>query len=310
MSVLFVILGVILLYIGGEFLVRSAIRLAARIGVSSLVIGLTVVAFGTSAPELAATLVSAFQGVPDIAIGNVVGSNIANVGLILGLTAMVYPLQATRRFLRREIPVVVIVGGLLVPVMLGGMLGRIEGLVLLVLLGGYLWYLFQSDEKPILDEIEQEVQDADQAPVWRLALGAVLGVALLVAGANFLVEGAVTIATALGVPDRVIGLSLVAFGTSLPELASSLVAAVRREADLILGNIIGSNIFNVLAVLGATAVIHPIPVDLGATWPDIVVMLAFSFALLPLMTLGYKLGRKRGGLLFFAYVVYIVVLFG
>lgn len=300
----------VLLYVGGEFLVRSAIRLAARIGVSSLVIGLTVVAFGTSAPELAATLVSAFQGVPDIAVGNVVGSNTANVGLILGLTAMVYPLQATRQFLRREIPVAVIVGFLLFPVMAGGQLGQIEGIALLVLLGVYLWYLFQSDEKPMLDEIEQETQDTTAAPVWRLFVGVGIGVLLLVVGARFLVEGAVTIATALGVPDRVIGLSLVAFGTSLPELASSLVAALRREADLILGNIIGSNVFNVLAVLGVTAVIHPIPVDLGATWPDIVVMLGFSFALLPLMVLGYRLGRKRGGLLLFAYVAYIVILFG
>ena len=308
MSVLFVILGVVFLYVGGEFLVRNAVRLAARIGVSSLVIGLTVVAFGTSAPELAATLVSAFEGVPDIAIGNVIGSNVANVGLILGLTALVYPLQATLRFIRREIPAAVAVGALLIPVMAGGVLARTEGLLLLLLLGGYLWYLFRSDEKQLVEEIEQEAEE--EAAMWRLFLGVGIGVALLVVGARLLVEGAVTIATALGVPERVIGLTLVAFGTSLPELASSLVAAVRREADLILGNIIGSNIFNVLAVLGATATIHPIPVDLAATWTDIAIMLAFSLVLLPMMTFGYKLGRRRGATLLVAYLAYIVVLFG
>ena len=310
MSVLFVILGAALLYLGGEFLVRSAVRLAARIGVSSLVIGLTVVAFGTSAPELAATLVSAFEGVPDIAIGNVVGSNIANVGLILGLTAMVYPLQASLQFIRREIPAAVAVGFLLLPIMAGGFIGRVEGAILLILLGVYLWYLFQHDEKPMLDEIEEEVREDATGSVWLLVGGVAIGVLLLVAGARLLVDGAVDIATALGVPERVIGLTLVAFGTSLPELASSLVAAVRREADLILGNIIGSNIFNVLAVLGATAAIRPVPVDLGATWIDIAIMLGFSLALLPMMTFGYKLGRKRGGTLLFAYVLYILTLFG
>ena len=304
------VLGAALLYVGGEFLVRGAVRLAARIGVSSLVIGLTVVAFGTSAPELAATLVSAFQGVPAIAIGNVVGSNIANVGLILGLTAMVYPLEASLRFIRREIPAAVVVGLLLLPIMAGGSIGRAEGAILLVLLGVYLWYLFQHDEKPMLDEIEDDVREDHERPLWLLAGGVAVGVLLLIAGARLLVEGAVDIATALGVPERVIGLTLVAFGTSLPELASSLVAAVRREGDLILGNIIGSNIFNVLAVLGATAAIQAVPVDLGATWMDIAIMLGFSLALLPMMTFGYKLGRKRGATLLVAYVLYILTLFG
>ena len=310
MSVFFVLLGIVLLYLGGEFLVRNAVSLAARLGVSSLVIGLTVVAFGTSAPELAATLVSAFQGVPDIAIGNVVGSNIANVGLILGLTAAIYPLQASLQFIRREIPVTVAIGALLFPVMAGGLLGRIEGMILLALLGGYLWYLFRSDDPPLLEELEPEVEPGALPPLWRSLLGVAVGVALLVFGARALVEGAVTIATSLGVPERVIGLTLVAFGTSLPELASSLVAALRREADLILGNIIGSNIFNVLAVLGATALIRPIPVDLAATWVDIAIMLAFSLVLLPMMTFGYRLGRKRGTTLVIAYAAYVVVLFG
>ena len=310
MSVLFVILGIVLLYLGGEFLVRNAVSLAARLGVSSLVIGLTVVAFGTSAPELAATLVSAFQDVPDIAIGNVVGSNIANVGLILGLTAAIYPLQASLQFIRREIPATVVIGALLFPIMAGGVLGRIEGMILLILLGGYLWYLFRSDDAPLLEELEHEVDAETSPPLWRSLIGVAVGVALLVFGARALVEGAVTIATSLGVPERVIGLTLVAFGTSLPELASSLVAALRREADLILGNIIGSNIFNILAVLGATALIRPFPVDLGATWIDIAIMLSFSLVLLPMMVFGYRLGRKRGATLVVAYVAYVVVLFG
>lgn len=310
MSVLFVLLGVVFLYVGGEFLVRSAVRLAARLGVSSLVIGLTVVAFGTSAPELAATLVSAFEGVPDIAIGNVVGSNVANVGLILGLTAAIYPLAATRRFLRREIPATVLVSALLFPIMAGGEIARWEGFLLLALLAGYLAYLFRSDEPPGLEEVEEHGATVGEEPVWRMIAGVAIGVALLVIGARLLVTGAVDIASALGVPERVVGLTLVAFGTSLPELASSLVAAVRREADLILGNVIGSNIFNILAVLGATAAIRPIPVELRAAWPDIVVMLGFSLVLLPLMRFGFRLGRRRGAILVLAYAAYVVVLFG
>lgn len=306
-SVLYLITGLVLLVAGGDVMVRSASALAIRLGVSSLVIGLTVVAFGTSAPELAATLASSLRGVPDLGVGNVLGSNVANVGLILGLTAAIAPIGPSPGFVRREIPIVVATMAILFPLAWNGSLGRLEGLLLLAFLGAYLVVMFRQDK----ESLEQEAPDpeASTTPLWRSTLGAVLGVALLVAGAEAMVRGAVNIATVLGVPERVIGLSMVAFGTSLPELASALAAAARREGDMILGNIAGSNIFNVLAVLGTTAAIIEIPVDLDAIFGDLAIALAFSLVLLPMMGMREGLGRKRGVVLFLAYLVYVGVLF-
>lgn len=305
MSVLLLLLGVALLYLGGEWLVKHAGRLAKNLGLSPLVIGLTVVAFGTSSPELAATLVSAFRGVPDIAIGNIIGSNIANIGLILGLTALLYPLQTERSFLRREIPVMLLVSAALFVVVAGGTIGRIEGLVLLAGLLSYLAYLLRNDEVP-LDELSQ----AEAAgPTWRAVVGAAAGIVLLVVGAQALVSGAVEIARALGVSERVIGLTMVALGTSLPELASAVVAALRRQSDLILGNIIGSNIFNILAILGTTALVHPIPVAVAAIRLDLWVMFGLSALVLPLMLPRYRLGRRGGALLLALYAAYVIYLY-
>ena len=307
MSVLLVVLGVVLLYVGGEVLVRSASGLASRLGVRPMVIGLTVVAFGTSAPELAASLTAAVRGTPDIAIGNVVGSNIANIGLILGITALVYPLVAERAFLRREVPLMLGVTALLVPVLWAGRIGRWEGIALLAALAAFLWIITRSGSS-VLAEVDEVT--ARPGPSVTLGLvGSVLGVALLWFGARALVDGAVALATGLGIPQRVIGLTLVAVGTSLPELASSLVAAVRRETDIILGNVIGSNVFNLLAVLGATAVVHPIGFDTAGLALDVAAMGAFALALLPLMARGTRLGRAAGLLLLIAYGVYIATLF-
>jgi len=307
MSVVLVLIGVALLYLGGEVLVRSASGLAARLGVRPMVIGLTVVAFGTSAPELAASLTAALSGTPEISIGNVVGSNIANVGLILGITALVYPLVSGSRFVRREVPLMLLVTALLMPILWGGFVARWEGVILLALLAGFLWVITRTGSS-VLEEAE-EVRPA-RTPVWLGLLGTAAGVALLWLGARSLVGGAVTIATSLGVPQRVIGLTLVAVGTSLPELASSMVAAARRESDIILGNIVGSNVFNLLAVLGATAVVTPIRFDGAAATVDIAVMGLFSLVLLPLMWRSERLGRVAGVLLLVGYAVYIVTLVG
>lgn len=306
MSILLVAIGIVLLYYGGDFLVRSAGALALRFGVSPMLIGLTVVAFGTSLPELAATLAAAFGGAPELAFGNVVGSNIANVGLILGLTALIYPLATRRGFLRRELPIMLGVVALLFPLLAGGRIGRWEGAVLALGLVGFVVFLFRNDSE-LLEEGE-ELGDPN-APLWRWLALIVVGIVLLVLGAQALVTGAVGVARALGVPERVIGLTLVAFGTSLPELASSLVAALKRQTDLILGNIIGSNVFNVLAVLGVTSLVHPISLDMGGVRTDLLVMLAFSAALLPLMWRRARLGRFGGGLLLTGYVLYIGLLF-
>ncbi len=305
MSVVLVIVGVVLLYAGGEVLVRSASSLAARLGVRPMVIGLTVVAFGTSAPELAASLTAALSGTPEIAIGNVVGSNIANVGLILGLTAMVYPLVTGGRFVRREVPLMLAVTALLMPVLWGGAVLRWEGAFLLILLAGFLWLITRTGSA-VLDEASATPRA--HVPAWLGVLGTAVGVALLWFGARSLIGGAVTIATSLGIPQRVIGLTLVAVGTSLPELASSMVAAMRRETDIILGNIVGSNVFNLLAVLGTTALVRPIRFDGAGATLDVVVMALFSVALLPLMWRGERLGRAAGVFLLVGYVVYILTL--
>ena len=338
MNLLFVILGVALLYYGGELLVNNAVRLAERLNISSVVIGLTVVAFGTSAPELAATLAATLQGLPELALGNVVGSNIANVGLILGLTALLYPLESTPKFVRREVPIMLGVSALLVPVLWNGVVGRLEGALLLVVLGVYLFYLFKADNvaqvtapvtstpvtsapvtsTPVTSTPDTSVPDVPtpatvaaeaETPLWRSLLFLTLGVGLLVLGARLLVVGAAALARAFGVPEAVIGLSLVAFGTSLPELASSAVAALRKETDIILGNIVGSNIFNVLAVLGVTALVTPVREPFVHAAPNLSVMLAFSAAVFLMMFRGSRLGRLGGGALLFAYVGYVGFLF-
>ncbi len=301
---MFVVAGVALLYYGGELLVNNAVRLAGRLNVSSVVIGLTVVAFGTSAPELAATLAATLQGLPELALGNVVGSNVANVGLILGLTALLYPLQSTARFVRREVPIMLGISALLVPVLWDGVVGRLEGALLLAVLGAYLVYLLRAQP----DAVETPALEG-AAPLWRSLLLVALGVGLLVLGARLLVLGAAALARAFGVPEAVIGLTLVAFGTSLPELASSAVAALRKETDIILGNIVGSNIFNVLAVLGVTALVTPMRNSFERAAPDLAVMLAFSAAVLVLMFRHSRLGRVGGGALLAAYLAYVGYLF-
>lgn len=304
MSWLLVIVGVGLLYLGGELLVRNAVKLALRLGVSSLVVGLTVVAFGTSTPELAASLAAVIDGVPALAVGNVIGSNIANIGLILGLTALVYPLAAGTGFFSREFVMVMVVALLTVPVFFDGQVGRAEGAGLLTMLAIYLYLLFR--QPPAL----ASEAAASPPPLWRALLGIGLGVGLLSAGARALVAGAVAVARALGVPEAVIGLTLVAVGTSLPELASSLVAALRRESDIILGNIVGSNVFNVLAILGITALVTPFEHPYAAIRSDLGVMLAFSAAMLPLMIGRQRLGRAGGALLLGSYLGYVALLYG
>lgn len=272
---LLVTVGAGLLYAGGELLVRHA---------------------------------SSLRGTPEVAIGNVVGSNIANIGLILGGTALVFALQSARGVVRREVLLLTFCALLLFPVLLDGRVSRLEGALLLGLLGVYLGYQLR---KPA-DETEGE---GAPLPLWRSLLGVALGTLLLVGGAQALVSGAVALAEGFGVPERVIGLTLVALGTSLPELASSLIAALRREADLILsnviilGNVIGSNVFNVLTILGVTALVRPLPVAFGSVYPDLWVLVGFSVMVLPLMLRRYRLGRTGGGLLLALYLGYVGALY-
>lgn len=309
MDIVFIALGVALLYFGGNLLVKHSSRLAQNWGISPLIIGLTIVAFGTSAPELAASLTAALRGSPEIALGNVVGSNIANIALILAVTALVYPLRTQAAFLRREMPIMIGAAALLLLLFVDGSLERAEGVLLVALLGLYLWLLFRVQETPeIQQEFAQEYSGAPNAP-WTSCMGALLGLGLLVAGAQSLVAGATSLARGFGVPELIIGLTLVAVGTSLPELSTSIIAALKREPDIALGNIVGSNIFNILFILGATTVLQPIEVAFSAIAVDLWVMLGLSVLLLPFLSTGLRLGRREGSVLLIFYVGYVAYLY-
>lgn len=309
MAILLVGLGALLLYAGGEALVRSATQLARLWGMSPLLIGLTVVAFGTSTPELAATLIAALRGESEIAIGNVVGSNIANLGLILGASALIFPIAVQAQFIRREVPIMLFSAALVPLFAANGWVGRWEGGALVALLVPYLWSLLAGREKRQIEEVFDTEYGGEEQPLWRALTGAVLGIGLLVCGASVLIEGAVGIARSFGLPERVIGITLVALGTSLPELAAALVAAFRREADIVIGNLVGSNIFNVFGVLGIAAAVHPIRVVPADLYVDLAVMMAFSFAVLPMLIYRRRIGRFAGALFLGSYLTYVAILY-
>lgn len=308
LDVLLLTLGVGVLYYGAEWLVRGAARLAASLGVSPIVVGLTVVSFGTSAPELVVCAVAALGGNPGLAIGNVLGSNLANIGLILGLTSIVRPLEVHARVVWREAPLMLLVTAALYPLLWDTELTRGDGVLLLLALTAYLLFVFQSveDEAPeILDEYEDymKASTAETALIhppdlfWILA-----GSACLVLGGYCIVEGAVQVASSFGLSQVMIGLTVVAVGTSLPELATALVAAARKEADIAVGNVIGSNIFNVAAILGTTAVLEPIRIPAGVLTRELPAVLVLSALLFPLLRTGWKISRFEGAILLAAYV--------
>lgn len=299
------LVGVALLYAGGELLVRGAVNISRIYGLSPLVVGLTVVAFGTSAPELAASLIAAVKGSPDIALGNVIGSNTANIGLILGVASIIDPISAHGKFLIREMPVLIGVSLLLPLVLVVGNIERYEGIGLVLLIIPYIWILLREREtKAVEAEFEEEYGRSPGRPLEALAL-TVGGIILLVGGASALVEGAVEIARSFGIREHIIGITLVAFGTSLPELATSAVAAMRREGDIALGNVVGSNVFNILAVLGLTATLRPLPVTFDSVSLDTLVMLVFTFALAPFAMTGRTISRFEGSALLTGYLIYV-----
>jgi cation:H+ antiporter len=301
MDFLMIAAGLVLLFVGGDALVRGAVGIARRLAIPSLLIGLTVVGFGTSTPELLVSVDAALRGAPDIAIGNVVGSNIGNVLLILGIAALIWPIRVGGGTLRRDTAVMLAAALVLVPMFVTGSIGRGAGLVLVAGLAAYLLYAWRHPGEAA-DTVEPL---APPPPVWRAALFLVLGLAALMAGARFLVDGAVNIARDLGLSEAFIGLTIVAIGTSLPELATSLVAALRRQSDIAIGNIVGSNIFNVLGILGVTALVAPIPVAPRFAAFDLPVMLVVSAALTTLLLLRPSIGRGAGAGLLLAYGAYV-----
>lgn len=306
MDWIFLVIGLAVLVAAGEATVRGAVGLARKMDISPAVIGAIVIGFGTSSPELVVSIQAALAGQPDLAIGNIVGSNISNLLLILGAGALIHRLSADRQCYRRDGGVMLLSALALAGIALFGSIDRWQGLLLLAALLGYIGWSLRSDTGNGLGE--DTVGALEQAPDrWLVILPMILiGLAGLIGGAHLLVEGAVGLARNFGVPESIIGLTIVAVGTSLPELAATIAAALRRQADLALGNIFGSCSFNILSILGITAIIQPLPFAPDIAGIDIWVMLAASMAVIVLMAGRHCLTRWKGGLLLIGYIGYMV----
>lgn len=305
-SIFLLLLSLVALYIGADWLVRGSSALAARARISPLVIGLTVVAFGTSAPELVVSLSAAFHGSSAIAVGNVVGSNIFNVCLILGVTALIYPLRVKTQLVRKDIPLMIAASLLFTVLFWNGKIGRWEGLLFFTGIVAYTFYSLAVARKT--GNAETAETGAPVKGRWYAdALYVAGGLAVLVFASELLVDNAETIAKSLGISEAVIGLTIVAAGTSMPELATSVVAALRKNPEIAVGNIVGSNLFNLLAIIGATALIRPIEAP-EVNFVDLLVMTGSALLLLPLARTHYKISRPEGLLLIIIYVGYTLYL--
>ena len=308
-SLTFILLGLVLLYFGGEGLVKGSSALALRLGLTPLVVGLTVVAFGTSAPELVVSVKAALDGEGAIAIGNVLGSNALNIGLILGLTALICPLKVQLQILRIDAPIMVVIS------VIGGWmlhdlyLSRLEGGLLMAGLVAYViftvMYAKRVKQPTAVVAEYAEALPPPKGSVGRDVVFMIGGLGLLVVGSRFMVDGAVSLARLYGISEAVIGLTIVAAGTSMPELVTCVVAALKKEPDIALGNIIGSNIFNILGILGGAGLVKPLH-GAGIQMTDIYITIAFAVILVPILKTGQKLMRWEGVLLLTAYVGYMV----
>lgn len=317
MDYLLLVLGLVLLVAGADGLVKGAARLAAKIGIPSLVIGLTVVAFGTSAPELAVSINSALSNKTELAIANVVGSNIFNVLFILGLAAIIIPLSISKQLIRQDVPIMVLASLLVFYMATDGLLSFWDCAILVLLLVAYTVFLFVQGKRTDTqssDSSDDEVASLTQGnhPVWQSVLWLVIGLILLITGANFLVTSAVNIARAFGVSEAIIGLTILAIGTSLPEVVTSIVASCKGQRDIAVGNVVGSNTFNLLAVLGISGLFSSEGL-VGSTQlveQDFPIMLAVALLCLPLMFTGAVLNRIEGMLFFGLYLLYSAFLIG
>ena len=313
---LFCLIGFVLLYFGAEWLVKGSSSLARSLGVTPIVIGLTVVAFGTSAPELVVSLISSIKAKSMIAVGNVVGSNICNIALVLGLAAVFNPIKSDPSVVRRDIPIMLAISLYLLVLTYNSKLGRIEGATLFagIILYTFINYYLAKKEVKETAEIESELEEIGYIASRPKQIFLVLiGIAGVVGGAQIVVENAVQIMKILGVSEKFIGLTIVAFGTSLPELATSVVAALRGEMDISIGNLVGSNVFNIMSVLGAASLVRPIPIPDGGfiasgLWIDYLVMLFTSFLPWLMMRKDLTVQRKDGFILLFCYIGYLTYL--
>lgn len=308
--ILFLVVGFALLVKGADWFVEGAAGLAVKLGIPEIIVGLTIVAMGTSAPEAAVSITSAFKGSADITIGNVVGSNIMNVAIILGLTAVITTIAVLKTTIFIDIPFTLVVTIVLLLLGIDGNVSRIDGIILWVLFIGYLVYLFMWTKKNKnngAEEESDEIEAGKKLPIWKLLVLIVIGIVLIVFGSNVAVDGAKGIAKICGMSDRLIGLTIVALGTSLPELVTSVTAAKRGNADLAVGNIVGSNIFNILFVVGTSALI--IPVTFQAAFIVDTIIAAVVMVLLFLCVVRKKeLNRVGGFVLLISYLAYFIYL--
>jgi len=303
MDLLITLAGLVTLVLGAEFMVRGAVDLALRARISPLVIGLTVVSMGTSAPELLVSLVSAMQGNSAIAIGNVVGSNIVNISFILGLSILVFPIEVDRDARRIHWPVMMAATLLFWWLFMDDVLSQWEGLLFIALIAAYVWWMVWSSRRAA----EANAVEPPRMH-WAKALALlVVGVVALTFGADWFVAGGVAIAAAAGVSEQLIGVTVVAAGTSMPELITSMVAAFRKQPDISLGNLVGSNVFNLLGILGITAAIRPIISDHAAFRIDLMAMALVALLLYPLMRFGNRMGRWQGAILVVACLAYVIL---
>nr|WP_299384590.1 calcium/sodium antiporter [Allomuricauda sp.] len=305
-NLLFIILGLVLLIVGGNWLLKSAVALSLRLSIPKIVIGMTVVSFATSAPELIVSIKAAMDGFPDLSFGNVVGSNIANLGLVLAITILLGPIDVRKSFYTTDWPVMMVASLLFVGfIYFDGILEQYEGIIMVVFLFLFLVYLLRFQKTAVVDEMPD---DDELLPLYKTVLFLGIGGTALWGGSELLIDGAVGMASALGVSDRIIGVTVVSVGTSIPELAASVIAVLKKEKAISLGNLIGSNIFNLLAVLGITSIITPITVvDQGLLSNDIFWMLGISFLILPLVFFpkGLRLGWRDGLILLAGYILFV-----
>jgi cation:H+ antiporter len=307
LAIIYLLAGLVLLYFGAEGLVRGSSSLALRLGLSPLVVGLTVVAFGTSSPELMVSLKAALAGQPDISVGNVVGSNICNIGLILGLCALITPIATSSQIVRIDIPIMIGITVLSMALMADGNLGATEGIIFCAILVAYVIFSIYLARRQPADALGAEFGEEVKISKRGLAIDIAMvvgGLALLVFGARFLVDGAIIIARTYGWSEALIGLTIVAIGTSLPELATSLLAAIKKESDIAVGNIVGSNIFNLVGILGVTAIVHPLQAA-GISGGDLAVMAGFALLLWPMAYYQQRITRQEGAMLLLGYAAYV-----
>ena len=298
-----IFVGLFFLYYGGELLVTGSLRLAQAFKISPFIIGATVIGFGTSTPELAVSLMASLQDSGDLALGNVIGSNITNIGLVLGLTALIVPLTIEKQRFIDESPPLIITSLIIVVFAWNNYLGRTEGFIMICLLVIYLWRAFQTKEKTDLDLSEDHLFSEYGGSSFQTFL-AILGIIMLILGANWMVEGATGIARKLGVSEWFIGVSIVALGTSLPELVSSLIAAKKGHGEMAIGNVFGSNIFNILMVIGTTSLIQPLSIG-EKIYADLIYTTALTCLLLLLIGMGNVIGKRDGIILIVCYGSYV-----